>query len=168
MIISKRFLRGFSLIEILISLVIIGIVILFSIQVFSDYFTHRKQYLYMQQLYHDLKFSRVEAIVLDVPVVIQAYNSEQNSVSTNWCDGWVIYRNSNQQAVPQAAQIVKIHAGMKNCDIVFSGSLAFPYFQFFPNGSSDYQNGSFSFYDQSKVTMKIIINQVGRVRWETF
>ena len=156
---------GFSLIEILITLFIIAIIVGFSTQLFSTYFGHRKQYLYMQQLYHDLKFARVEAIVLDVPVAIQAYNSQENSISDNWCDGWVLYKNSDKKDLQQTSQILKQHAGIKNCNIIFSGSLCASYFQFSPNGSSDYQNGSFSFYDGTQVTMKITVNQIGRVRW---
>ena len=158
MIVFIRLSRGFSLIEILISLAIVSIVALFSIQGISSFFEHRKQRVYMQQLYHDLKWARVEAIVLNVPVAIQP--------NKDWCMGWVIFKNNEMQGLTSASQILKNHDGIKNCKITFSGSLGFSYFQFIPDGTSDYQNGSFSFYDQEKVTMKIIVNQVGRVRWD--
>lgn len=148
MIVFKRLLQGFSLIEILISLVIISIVAFFGIQGFSDFFEHSKQRVYMRQLYHDLKWARVEAIVLNTPVTLQANH--------DWCSGWEISSTS---------QVLKHRDGIKNCKILFSGSLSATSFQFIPDGSSNYQNGHFYFYEQEKVTMKIIINQTGRVRW---
>lgn len=140
---------GFSLIEILISLVIISIIMLFSVEGMSTFFEHRKQRVYMQQLYHDLKWARAEAIALNMPITLQA--------NQDWCSGWTM---------SSAAQVLKHHDGINNCNIIFSGSLGASSFQFIPDGTSNYQNGHFYFYDQEKVTMKIIINPVGRVRWE--
>ena len=149
MIVFKRLSQGFSLIEILISLTIVSIVALFSVQGISEFFDHRKQRVFMQQLYHDLKWARVEAIVLNTPVTLQA--------NQDWCMGWEMSSTS---------QVLKHRDGIKNCKIIFSGSLSATTFQFIPNGSSNYQNGHFYFYEQGKVTMKIVINPVGRVRWE--
>lgn len=157
MIVFKRTEHGFSLIEMVAALFIAGIITLFSAQGFSDYFQHRKQRLLMQQLYHDLKWARVEAIVLNMPVAIQP-NKE-------WCAGWTIFKNNDDKGLLSASQLLKVRDGMKNCNITFSGSLGFSYFQFLPEGTSNYQNGHFYFYDHEKVTMQIIINQTGRVRW---
>ena len=148
MIVFKRLSPGFSLLEILISLAIVSIIVLFSVQGFADFFEHRKQRVYMQQLYHDLKWSRVEAIVLNTPVTIQA--------NQDWCAGWEI---------TTAAKTLKHHEGIKNCKLIFSGSLGLSSFQFLPEGTSNYQTGHFYFYDHEKVTMQIIVNQTGRVRW---
>lgn len=150
MLIQKRFSSGFSLIEILISLSIASIVALFSIQGISDYFEHRKQRIFMQQLYHDLKWARVEAVALNAPVRLQA--------NQDWCAGWEMISNT---------QVLKHREGIKNCKIEFSGSLGATSFQFMPDSTSNYQNGHFYFYDHEKVTMQIIINQIGRVRWES-
>lgn len=151
MIIFKRLSQGFSLLEILISLVIVSIIALFSIQGISDFFEHRKQRVYMQQLYHDLKWARAEAVALNTLVMLQA--------NQDWCAGWEMRSNS---------QVLKHREGIKNyCKIIFSGSLSATSFQFAPDGSSNYQNGHFYFYDHEKVTMKIIVNQLGRVRWES-
>lgn len=149
--------RGFSLIEFGVVIVIISIITLLSAQGFSDFFEQQKQRLFMQQLYHDLKWARVEAIVLDMPVTIQP-NEE-------WCAGWTIFKNNDKQGLISSSQILKIHDGMKNCQITFSSSLKLAYFQFSPEGRSDYQNATFRFYDQTKVMMEIIVNQTGRVRW---
>lgn len=167
MIVFKRAEYGFSLIELLVVLLIIGIMMLFSIQGISGFFQHRKQRLLMQQLYHDLKWTRIEAIALDMPVAIQPYNSLKNSITNNWCDGWVIFKNPEKQGLTNAAQQLKIRAGALDCGITFSSFPELPYFQFLPEGISDYQNGTFRFYDQSQVMMEIVINQAGRVRWDS-
>ncbi|MES2203659.1 MAG: GspH/FimT family protein [Pseudomonadota bacterium] len=103
----------------------------------------------MRQLYHDLKWARVEAIVLNTRITLASNSS--------WCAGWEI---------SSASQVLKHRDGIENCKITFSGSLSATSFQFIADGSSNYQSGHFYFYDQEKVTMKIIINPVGRVRWE--
>lgn len=159
--------QGFSLLEILVALLIGGIIVLFSVNSIADYFAHRKQYVYMQQLYHDIKWARTEAVALNIPVVIQPYDSVVNAVATDWCQGWAVYKNSQETGLQDSAQILKIHeASQAACRIVFSSSLGFNYFQFQPQGNSNYQNGHFYFYDGEEVTMQIIINQVGRIRWE--
>jgi prepilin-type N-terminal cleavage/methylation domain-containing protein len=150
--------RGFSLIEILITLVIMAVIAGFSVEGISSYFQQREQRVFMQQLYHDLKWTRVEAIVLGVPVAIQAKD-------VDWCGGWIIFKNSEKTGFTAESQLLKTREGIKNCKIVFSSSLKFSYFQFFPEGSSNYQAGHFYFYNQSNLTMKIIINQIGRVSW---
>lgn len=160
-----RLIKGLSLLEILISLIIGSIIIILSASSIAHYFDHRKHYIYMQQLYHDLKWARMEAVALNIPVAIQPYDSATNSVETDWCDGWAVYKNPHKKNLLDAAQIVKIHDGIKDCSITFSSSLSYAYFQFLPQGMTDYQDGSFSFYENSVVTMRIIINQTGRVRW---
>ncbi len=156
---------GFSLLELVVTFVIILITALFSVQGFADFFEHRKQRIFMQQLYHDLKWARVEAIVLNVPVAMQPYNDQLNVITTTWCDGWVIFKNSDNNGLKKSAQILKTHSGLQDCHITFSSFPELVYFQFLPEGASDYQNGTFRFYDQSKVSMEIIVNQTGRVRW---
>lgn len=150
MIILKPLSSGFSLIEILVSLVIVSIIAAFSIQGISNFFEHRQQRIYMQQLYHDLKWARVEAIVLNTPITVQPNH--------DWCAGW---------SIGSTSQVLKQRDGIQHCKIIFSGSLGTENFQFVPNGSSNYQNGHFYFYHQEKVTMQIIINQTGRVRWDS-
>lgn len=158
---------GFSLIELMITLAIVLIVALFSVQEFSNFFEHRKQRIFMQQLYHDLKWARVEAIVLSIPVTIQPYNDQLDIITNTWCDGWIIFKNADNNGLEKAAQILKRHSGLQDCHITFSSFPELAYFQFSPEGSSDYQNGTFRFYDQSNVSMEIIVNQTGRVRWNS-
>ena len=158
---------GFSLIELMIALAIIFILALFSVQGFSNFFEHRKKRLYMQQLYHDLKWARVEAIVLNIPVTIQPYNNQLDIITNTWCDGWVIFKNSDNIGLETTAQVLKIHSGLQDCHITFSSFPERAYFQFLPEGTSDYQNGTFRFYDQSNVSMEIIVNQTGRVRCDS-
>ena len=156
---------GISLIEILIALFIGSIIIFFSVNSIADYFTHRKQDVYMQQLYHDLKWARTEAVALNIPVAIQPYHDDK--VATDWCQGWAVYKNPQGNGLQDSTQILKIRAASESaCHIVFSSSLGFDSFQFQPQGNSNYQNGHFYFYNGEKLIKKIIINQVGRVRWE--
>lgn len=149
MIIFKRKPYGFSVIEILITFVIASGMVLLSVQGISRYFQQRQQYVFMQQLYHDLKWARVEAIVLNEKVTVQP--------KQDWCAGWEILRANSR--------ILKTHPGLKNCQIVFSSFPELMYFQFTPQGTSGYQNATFTFYDQSTISMQIVINQAGRVRW---
>ncbi len=146
----KRKPYGFSLLEIIITLSIAAVIILFSVGEISRYFEQRKQHIFMEQLYHDVKWSRIEAILLDQKVRIEPHG--------DWCAGWDVIHSETT--------IIKTHAGIDDCKIIFSG---FPasrsYFQFSPSGSSDYQNATFEFYDASKLTSKIVINQAGRVSW---
>ena len=149
MIIFKRKLQGISLIEIVIALVMSVIVVLWGAQGMTTYFQQRKQYVFMQQLYHDLKWARLEAIVLQDLVTVQAHQ--------DWCHGWDIVRSTHQ--------VLKIRTGLQDCQIIFSSFPQLAYFQFSPEGASYYQNATFTFYVKQQASMQIVINQAGRVRW---
>lgn len=136
-----------------------------SVSGIQHYFAHRQRYLYMQQLYHDLKWARMEAIALNIPVAIQAYDAQKNSVTSDWCRGWVIFKNPNKTSVVATASMLKINPGRTDCMLIFSTTVHAVYFQFLPQSQIDYQDGSFVFYEHAVATMKIVINQRGRAYW---
>lgn len=142
---------GFSLIDVLVTLLLITIISWISIRGIVTYFSYRKQYLFMQTLYHDLKWARIESIVLDQSIRVVS--------DGDWCHGWVI---DNQET----HHIFRQQQGIDKCRINFSSFPSLPYFQFSPRGRSDEQNATFTFYDQDQKKMSIIINKAGRVRWE--
>lgn len=146
----KRKLNAFSLIEILISLLMISLIAFFSVKGISDYFEARNQSIFMKKLYDDLKWARIEAIILHEKVRVQP--------NLNWCDGWRI--------ITESGSVLKVHSGMKGAEILFSSFPDLQYMQFSPQGSSDYQNATFTLINSYHDSMEIIVNQAGRVRWE--
>ncbi|MCD8525557.1 MAG: GspH/FimT family protein [Gammaproteobacteria bacterium] len=150
-VLHKKKNDGFSLIDVLVTIVLISIILWTSTTGIVTYFSHRKQYLFMQQLYHDLKWARIESIVLSQSIRVAS--------DGDWCHGWVVDDQETQH-------IFKRHEGIENCRIDFSSFPSLTYFQFSPRGRSDEQNATFTFFDQNQKIMRIIINKAGRVRWE--
>jgi len=150
-VLYKQKKHGFSLIDVLVTIALISIVSWISTQTIVTYFSHRKQYLFMQELYHDLKWARIESIVLSQYIRVVS--------DGNWCHGWVVDN-------PQTQHIFKQYQGIDKCRIDFSSFPSLTYFQFSPRGRSDEQNATFTFYDDDKKVVDIIINKAGRVRWD--
>lgn len=169
--------KGFSLIELFFSLMIISIVIIFSIMGLQEYQKKREIKLYAKALYHDLKWARIEAVLLNQPVKIMPNNNQ-------WCDGWLLFLDSKNKSENKNANynfsenILKQQAGLSHCKIKFSSFPARQYFRFLPEGISDYQNGSYYFYSNTNASAstginsgaellsKVIVSQMGRVRFE--
>lgn len=161
--------KAFSLIEVLIALVIIGLITTFSIAGLQKFQNIREVKLYAKALYHDLKWARIEAVLLNKPIKIIPNNN-------NWCDGWVVIKDSNAHNESEdnsrdneaENQMLKQQAGLRNCKIQFNSFSQKNYFRFLPEGITDYQNGSYYFYEinKSNIVSKVIVSQIGRVRFE--
>lgn len=161
--------KAFSLIEVLVVLVIIGLMTTFSIIGLQQYQKTRELKLYAKALYHDLKWARIESILLNQPVEISPANH-------NWCDGWIVAKDgSNNKDDELENKLLKQQAGLANCKIKFSSFPRKNIFRFLPEGITDYQNGSYYFYSNAtnnngnqpnKLLAKIVVSQMGRVRFE--
>lgn len=161
--------KAFSLIEVLVVLVIVGLISTFSIAGLQQYQKTRELKLYAKALYHDLKWARIESILLNQPVEISPANN-------NWCDGWIVAKDtSNNKDSEPENKLLKQQAGLVNCKIKFSSFPRKNVFRFLPEGITDYQNGSYYFYSSdnnshstqpNKLLAKIVVSQIGRVRFE--
>lgn len=156
--------KAFSLIEVLVALVMIGLIATFSIVGLQKFQGSRKVKLYARALYHDLKWARIEAVLLNQPIKITPSNN-------NWCDGWVVAKDSNNSDSSDSESennLLKQQAGLANCKIKFNSFPRRNYFKFLPEGMTDYQNGSYYFYQDNNLNLisKIIISQIGRIRFE--
>lgn len=155
--------KGISFIELLIVIAVLSLLLLLGLGVMR-YQQERQVKLYAETLYHDLKWAREEAIVLNVPIVIAPFLNGQ--MTNHWCDGWLMYRDEDEMSAGMVSTYLKIQKGISSCEITFSSFPNRTYFRFLPQGMSDYQNGTFSFYFNHELESEIIISKAGRVRYE--
>ena len=155
--------KGFSLIEILCALVVVGLVATFSISGLQQFQKKRQIKLYAKALYHDLKWARIESVLLNQPIKVMPNDAD-------WCHGWVVVID-DQSSNADSIEHLKEQNGVSDCRVRFSSFPSKNYFRFLPEGVSDYQNGSYYFYrntsaDSNRLVAKVVISQVGRVRFE--
>ena len=143
--------RGFTLLEFIISLSIISVLLLFSLPVYHDLIENHQANLAINRLHRAIYFARGEAIQRQKMVRLEPDGSWKNGMIVK-AGGMNIKSFSNR--------------GGKG-EILWNSFPAYNYLQFTPQGFTYYQNGSF-YYISSKgeVLKKLVINQAGRVRIE--
>lgn len=74
---------GFTVVELLVTLVVIGVVVTLAAPAFGEIITHQRRQDAAQQLASGIRTARTEAILRGQPVVIRA-------IENDWSKGWQI------------------------------------------------------------------------------
>lgn len=150
--------RGFSLLEILITITIVAILAAISVPSFENIFEHSNQKILSQQLLRAINFARSQAIALGQTVTLCKSN-DQATCGGDWGSGYIILAND---------QVLYSFSNNK-----FRSQLnwrAFPIYldhlEYLSSGLPNFQNGTFWSCpkDSGNPSWAIMMNQSGRVR----
>jgi len=150
--------RGFSLIELLFVLMLMGILIATSMPLMMKIYQHIQARVACDQLVHAMKLARNEAVAKHVTVML-CKSKDQQTCSGEWINGYIILANQ------------KILYVFKNPNL--NGKInwrAFPLnkdnLQFLSTGFSKTENGTFWYCgaDAEHPAWAIVMNQSGRIR----
>jgi type IV fimbrial biogenesis protein FimT len=140
--------RGSTLIEVMVSLVIIAIVSAIAIPSYQFLISKHRSSVVKQQLIRAIRYTRSQAVSYQQRVTLEG--------NPSWTTG---YR------VSIAGKVLKqLPSHVYNSQLRWQGFPDVDYLQFTPQGFTYHQNGTFSFYQQDKLRWQLVINKAGRVR----
>lgn len=165
---GKKLCRGFSLVELLVVVALLGIVMSLAVPALSEMVLRNRFTLAVNAMAGTLSFSRSEAITHNESVVICKGTAETGCQNARkWQQGWLVFLDKNDNRVWDAGEVLLgTHAALP---AEFSLDWkAFPssnFVIFYPNGTAS-SNGSFVFCDLSKKipAKALILSKPGRIR----
>lgn len=157
--------RGYTLIELLLTLTLIGILLTLSI---SYYQTLKNQHLLetlTNRLINDIQFARNSALSLQKTITLCPSDDGTNCVSSS-TRGWIIFFQTvnNNEVMHNIIRQFHLTAG---CQIQWQGMGNQPNLQLNQQGNAQGHNGNFTVLINNKnnhLTRTIIISPTGRAR----
>jgi type IV fimbrial biogenesis protein FimT len=154
--------KGFTLFEMMLVIVITVMVSLSALPLMSGYYEKHDTKIWVKQLRSMLKYARITALSHSTPVTIA-------SVNNDWCVGIAVFKDPSKiGALTKQENLLRMANNPKHkaCTIRWSSFPNRRYLRFLPSGMTDYQNGSFRIYSDGKLMSKLVVSQAGRVREE--
>lgn len=130
--------RGFTLIELVMSIAIVGILLTVGIPSFRELITNNRIVTQTNDFVSDLAHARAEAVRRNTRVTICRSNTGTSCVpSSSWADGWIVFTDpSGFGTLASGETILRVHsampAGMTLAVAGFENSG--DYLQFLPSG----------------------------------
>lgn len=148
--------QGFTLVELLITLVLLAILANIAVPAFDGLITRNRQQALLEQVETILNNARADAVLKRRTVEICGSPNGQ-TCSANWASGWLVRTLDDQ--VLQLTQLPD------QDDLRWSGFQQS--IRFRDNGSSPTGNGRFYQCDKDEVAWQLILNRQGRLRQGT-
>ncbi|MDJ0917192.1 MAG: GspH/FimT family pseudopilin [Woeseiaceae bacterium] len=109
---------GYTLYELLVTVVIISAVLTLGIPSFSDVLARQRQRVELNALFHAIHLAKKESIVRNrVVTICPSRDLEQCDSTTNWSEGWLIFENTDKDhpaRIDDAEPIVARHKVGRN------------------------------------------------------
>jgi type IV fimbrial biogenesis protein FimT len=112
---------GFTLIELIIVMILVGILVAIGIPSFSSITTSSRMSAESNTLLGDLQYARAEAARAGIPVTVCVANTAENacnSASTSWQGGWIIFTdvNDDQTATDAGDSVLRVQRAFAGTD----------------------------------------------------
>ena len=161
--------RGFSLLEISITLIIIAIVVSFSSS-FAALVIRQEISTQTNEVVTSLKLARTAAIVRKTRVTLcQSTSGQKCERGTDWGKGWIMFtdRNKNRVIDPDD-EVIQFHPGLNDrTSLHWRGSLGTNYYLGYKATGASSKAGSFwvcSDGSAIKEARRVVLARTGRVR----
>jgi len=162
--------KGYTLVELLVTLSILGVISSFGIPSFYNTLQNQKAVSIAYELYHHLNYARNEAISKNHAVTVCAsYDKNSCSRLKDWSyQSMVIFIDKNRNGqIDKEDEILKIKKfGLDHGSLMWRSFRNKSYLQWLPSGMTHYQNGNFVYCPASKnpkYAKTIIMNAAGRM-----
>lgn len=167
----KNLLKGFTLVELLVSIAILSILLTQAVPAFQELLEKSKTRVATDNLIKHLNFARIQAINHREFVILCSANNNQRCARTRDWSGRslliFIDKNGDNRFKPRDDKLLRITDKMPNgSSLIFRAFQNKSYLKWTPQGTTDYQNGNFTYCPASgKPTMArhLILNMVGRI-----
>ncbi|MCW8931965.1 MAG: GspH/FimT family protein [Gammaproteobacteria bacterium] len=162
---------GFSLIELIIVISIIGILFSSALPAFSKMLARNQQMTQLHTLFHHHQLARSEAIKSNQSVILCKSDDGQHCKSkSKWSDGWIIFSDTdNNKKINNNEMVILIQPAVSgHLSLKYRGFGSHNYVRYFPDGHSS-TNGTFTLCNQMghQYAKSIIISRTGRARLDS-
>jgi type IV fimbrial biogenesis protein FimT len=159
---------GFSLIELLITVVLISIISILAIPNFQSFFKQSQSKTLATQLMEALHLTRSEAMLRGITITL-CQSADHTTCSGNWQDGQIIFADTkNTATVENKESLLYVFPSSRQKGILhWRSSLHRNYLSFYPTGFTRSEDGTFWYCQTGKhqATWAVIVNQAGRARY---
>ena len=162
---------GFTLIELIITLAIAGILFSIALPTFSQVLAKNQQQTTLYRLFSHHQLARSEAIKTNQTVILcKSNDGQQCDRQAEWSDGWMIFTDhNNNKKLDADERMIYTQASLNNrLSLSYRGFGSHNYVRYFPSGQST-SNGTFTLCNQEgkAYSKALIISRTGRVRIDT-
>lgn len=167
----KKTSQGFTVVELMITLLITGILFLVALPSFSNMLAKNEQTAQIYTLFHHHQLARTEAIKSNRNVLLcKSSDGLKCTSNSKWSDGWIIFSDTdNDKKISDNETVIYVQDTLpQKLSLKYKGFGSHHYVRYFPNGRSS-TNGTFTFcnqIDKSNV-QSLIIARTGRARLDT-
>lgn len=161
--------RGFTLIELMITIAIAAILLTLGVPSFADFIANTRIATDSSNLMADLAFARSEAVKRGSPVAICRKAAGATSCGTSWSDGRLIFVELGGAVGTYDANDVLLRVREELAQgnaLASSGFANAAFIQYLPNGSTD-SPGAFQLTRSGYTGRNLCVNAAGRVRSQT-
>ncbi len=121
----REFQPGYTLVEMMVSIVIISILLMIGVPSYSSVTTSNRISYEVNELMGDIELGRSEALKRGLTVIVCPSTDGINcSTGTNWAQGWVVF-TSTGDCTSSTGQVVRIKQALAGNDTaVFTANVA--------------------------------------------
>lgn len=166
--------RGFTLIELMVTIAIAAILAMAAVPSFNDAIVNHRLTSFTNNFVASAHLARGEAIKRNSRMTLcKSANGADCTTVGGWQQGWIVFNDSNNDAVKDLAEVVVHKEGALPADFLMTGgSSVANYVSFSPSGATELisgalQMGTLTLCSQSGSSgqgRQIIINSTGRLR----
>lgn len=169
---SMMLARGFTLIELMITIAIAAILLAVGVPSFADFITNTRISTDSSNLIADLAFARSEAVKRGLPVTVCKKTSGASTCSTgSWSTGRLIFVDlataGTVGTLDGTDTLLRVREDLATGNVLASsGFINAHYIQYLSNASTD-SAGSFQLTRSGFTGRNLCVNAAGRVRTQT-
>jgi type IV fimbrial biogenesis protein FimT len=162
------YLRGFSLLELIVTLAVMGILLGMGLPSFTEQIKEQKSEQVINRLYTILQQTRHQAVSQRQATTI-CKTSDFSTCGGNWGEGILVFTDNNLDGRRDDGETIHLTIN----DLFDEGNLHWrsfgnkSYLQFLPTGATNYQNGTFTYCDKDNDIKKargISVTVTGRTQ----
>ena len=158
--------RGFSLVELLVTLSVMGIIIAYATPALYHFYANNRLWLYTHQFTQTLAFARSEAIKRNSEILICPIDHDQQcSKDNNWNKPWMVFEDFNDNGKKEQNEPLLRRLNFDDTAVSIRSNRK-PKVRYFSNGKSTGSNASFRFCDSrgEEFARTVILSNSGRFR----